>query len=107
MNSATKFPGLTLLFAAFGSLAACGGGPSEAEFVQACMSNTPNISRESCECAARESKAKLSADGYRASVLDMQGKSQEAEAITSAMTTEEQIALLGATGNVLTTCLLE
>ena len=69
---------------------ACGGGPSEKEFVDACMKEGQGaasallnkelgVTREAyCTCGATVAKSSLSADGYQAMVLDMQGKRGEA-----------------------------
>ena len=83
-------------------------GPSEGEFVQACLeegrqgankrlSDEMGVNRESmCKCAASEAKSSVSPEGYRALILNMQGKKQEASEITSKMNPDEQMATLGA-----------
>ena len=72
-------------------IAACNGGPSEAEFVAGCMKEGEKgegieaLRREMgvksdafCKCAATEhERLSLSADAQRAMMLDMQGKSQK------------------------------
>ena len=67
-------------------LAACDSGPSEAEFLAACLkegerSASKGLRKEMgvkgdtfCKCAAKEARTTLSADAQRAMILDMQGK---------------------------------
>ena len=72
-----------------GSLSACGGsGPSEAEFVQACLKT--QATKAVCECGAKTAKDSLPADHYRMMVLDMQGKRQELEAMSEKMNFEQR-----------------
>jgi hypothetical protein len=85
--------------------AACDSGPSEAEFVAACMKEGEKgankaLRREMgvksdafCKCAATEASS-LPADARRAMVLDMQGKGQEARAISSKMSDADQMAFM-------------
>jgi len=47
-----------------------------------------------CKCLTRESRSQLSADGRRAMMLDMQGKKQEASAISAKMSESDQMALM-------------
>lgn len=87
-------------------LVACDGGPSEAEFVAAClkegeMGANKALRREMgvkgdafCKCGAAEARSSLSADAQRAMILDMQGKSQEARAISSKMSDADQMAFM-------------
>jgi hypothetical protein len=95
---------------------ACGGGPSEKEFVDACLKEGQGaastlldkelgVSREAyCNCGAKVAKDSLSSDGYRAMVLDMQGKRAEASAITSKMSEAEQTAAVTVAGEMLEKC---
>jgi hypothetical protein len=97
-------------------LPACGGGPIESEFIDACLKegergankafgNEMGINRDSfCNCAAKEAKSTLSADARRAMILDMLGKSQEASAISSKMSESEQKAFLEAGMNIFEKC---
>jgi len=97
-------------------LLACGGGASEKEFVDACMKEGQGgasalldkelgVTRESfCSCGAKVAKSSLSSDGYQAMVLDMQGKKQEASAITSKMSEAEQTAAITVAGEMLEKC---
>jgi hypothetical protein len=87
-------------------IAACDSGPSEAEFVAACIKEGEKgankaLRREMgvksdafCKCAATEARSSLSADAQRAMIADMQGKSQEARAISSKMSDADQMALM-------------
>jgi hypothetical protein len=94
-------------------------GPSESEFVAACLEQGTSganqamaremgiVDREAtCKCMAKEAKATVSADVYRVMILDMQGKKQEAAAITSKMGGAEQLDALGATMQVFGTCVM-
>jgi hypothetical protein len=47
-----------------------------------------------CKCAAKEARSTLSADAQRAMILDMEGKKQEARAISSKMSESEQMAFM-------------
>jgi hypothetical protein len=87
-------------------MAACDSGPSEAEFVAACMKEGEKgankaLRREMgvksdafCKCAATEARSSLSADAQRAMILDMQGKSQEARVISAKMSEADQMAFM-------------
>lgn len=90
MSRSTMIHSLTLTIALGGPLTACKGGPSEAEFVQACV-NT-QATKPMCECAAKEAKSTLSTTLYSAMVLDMQGKKQEVAAIAEKMSFDERAA---------------
>jgi len=95
---------------------ACGGGASDTEFVEACLKEGQSaasqaldkelgVTREAfCKCGAGVAKSSLSAEGYRAMVLEMQGKREEAASITSKMNEAEQLASVEATGKMLETC---
>jgi hypothetical protein len=95
---------LTSLAVLGGALCGCAQGPNEAEFVQACMaSSQPQIVTEAmCQCGAREARGSLPPELYRAMVLDMQGRKQEAEASVGDLSFEKradfamkQFAILG------------
>lgn len=97
-------------------IGACSSGPSESEYVAACLKEGGNVaskrldkemgvSRDSfCKCAAREAKSMLSADAQRAMILDMEGKKQEASAISSKMTETEQMAFMKGTIEIFGKC---
>ena len=98
-------------------LTACGGGgPSDSEFVAACMNEGQGaasqmldrelgVTRDAfCTCGAPVARASLSWDGYRAMILDMQGKREEASSITSKMSESEQQAALEVIGKMLEQC---
>ena len=99
-----------------GLLTACGGGASEGEFVKACLQEGQNtaskmldkelgVTREAfCSCGEPIARASLSTDGYRAMVLDMEGKREEAGAITSKMNETEQIAAVEVIGKMMEQC---
>ncbi len=104
------------MFAAGALLMGCGGGPSESEFVEACvkegqsgasqlLDNELGVTREAfCKCGANVAKSSLSADAYRAVVLDMQGKEEEAAAITSKMSENDQLASVKVAADMLQIC---
>ena len=98
-------------------LPACGGGgASDTEFVEACLKEGSSaasqmldkelgVTRKAfCECGAPIAKSSLSADGYRAMVLDMSGKAEEARAITSKMNENEQMASIEVLGKMMDQC---
>ena len=94
------------------------GGSNDAEFISACMTEGQagasqmldkelGISREEfCKCGAPIAKASLSSDGYKAMILEMQGKGQEARSITEKMSDSEQQASLEVLGQMLEKCAL-
>ena len=95
---------------------ACGGGASETEFVEACLKEGQSassqlldkelgVTREGfCKCGATVAKSSLSSEGYRAMVLEMQGKREEATAITSKMSEADQEAAVKVAGEMLEKC---
>ena len=108
---------MTPAFILTGLFSACDiMGPSEGEFVQACLeegkqgvnkrfSDEMGINRETmCKCAASEAKSSVSPEGYRALILNMQGKKQEASMITSKMSEAEKMAVLEASLQMIGKC---
>ena len=98
-------------------LAACNSGPSEAEFVGACLKEGERSvankalrkemgvkGDEFCKCAAKEARTTLSADAQRAMILDMQGKKQEASAISSKMSDADQMAFMKGASTIFGKC---
>ena len=97
-------------------LTACSSGPGDSEFVAACMNEGQGgasqmldrelgVTRDAfCKCGAPVAKASLSSDGYRAMILDMQGKREEASSLTSKMSESEQQASLEVLGKMLEQC---
>ena len=95
---------------------ACDRGPSDSEFVAACMNegqggasqmldNEMGVTRDAfCKCGAGVARSSLSSDGYRAMILDMQGKREEASNITSKMSESEQQASMMVLGEMLEKC---
>lgn len=89
-------------------LAACDAGPSESEFVTACLkegemavnkarSREMGLSSETaCKCAAKEASATMSVDTRQSMILNMQGKKQESKAITAKMSEAEKMASMNA-----------
>ena len=98
-------------------LTACDSGPSEAEFVAACLKEGErNVANQAlrneagvkgdafCKCTAKEARANLSANAQRAMILDMQGKKQEAGAISSKMSDADQMAFMQGAANIFGKC---
>ena len=95
---------------------ACNSGPSESEFVAACVKEGQSaasqlldkelgVTRDAfCKCGASVAKSSLSSDGYRAMILDMEGKREEASSITSKMSESEQEASLKVLGAMVDKC---
>jgi hypothetical protein len=89
-------------------LAACGRGPSDAEFVAACIKEGETgankmLRREmgfnseaGCQCAAKEAASSLSADARHSMILNMQGKKQESRAIMDSMSEPDKMAAMNA-----------
>jgi hypothetical protein len=87
-------------------IAACDAGPSEADFIAACLLEGRQgankalrremgvKSEDFCKCAAAGARSSLSADARQAMILDMQGKPHEARQISSKMTDAEQMAFM-------------
>src|SRR5688500_14412087 len=108
--------GLRAVLVAGALLTACGGGPGGTEFVEACLREGQSaasqmldkelgVSREAfCKCGEPIARSSLSTDGYRAMVLEMQGKGEEARAITSTMNESEQTAAGEVIGKTLEQC---
>lgn len=100
------------------ALMACDAGPSESEFVAAClkegarganraMRREMGVQPEAfCRCAAAEAKARLPAEARQAMVLDMQGKTAEARAISSKLNEADQMAFMQGTMKMLEACML-
>lgn len=99
-------------------LAACDSGPSESDFVAAClhegqkgankaMNNPLGIDRDKfCKCGASQAKASLSADGYRLMVFEMQGKRQEVAALQAKMTDADKMNVMKAGFELLGKCVV-
>ncbi|MCE9523879.1 MAG: hypothetical protein K8S25_15790 [Alphaproteobacteria bacterium] len=102
-----RFPKIlagAMVVAACGLLSACGGsGPSETEFVEACV-KAPGGDEAMCKCTAREAKAKFSGDAWSVFALQSLGKADEASAIAQKMPAEEQAKMVSATLEIVGTC---
>lgn len=99
----TRVGGLVTALIAAALLAGCDSGPSDSEWVAACLKEGERgankmmrkemgvkSGEEFCKCGAAAAKASLSSDARRALILNMQGKTQEAQAITSKMSDADQ-----------------
>lgn len=98
-------------------LAACDGGPSDSELQTAClaegqagvnkaMRKEMGIAGDAfCKCVAREARARISAEGRQAMLLDMQGKAQEARKVSMKMNDAEQKAFMEGGLGVMQACL--
>ena len=98
-------------------LAACDSGPSESDFVSACLAEGERgankmlrremgvkNAEEFCKCGAAGAKASLSSDLRRAMILNMQGKKQEASAMTSKMSDAEKLTAMESTMSIFGKC---
>ena len=97
-------------------IAGCDSGPGDSEFETACLTEGQRGANKAmrremgvkdatfCQCVAKESRAQLSADARRAMMLDMQGKKQEASAISARMNEGEQAAFMKGAMTVLEKC---
>jgi len=111
-----KAAGAAALIALAALLAACGRGPSEAEFAAACMKEgamgANNMLRREmgfnnetgCQCAAKEAAASLSADARQSMILNMQGRKQESQAIIAKMGQADQMAAMSAALDLFRKC---
>jgi hypothetical protein len=76
--------------------AACAGGPSDGEFVQACLSsnerglNMVKMTEEMCKCAATYARENFAPPVRQAMTLNLQGRKQESEALLQDMSFEER-----------------
>jgi hypothetical protein len=96
----------TLIVIVGALIAACDGGPSDSEFETACLKEGERGANKAmrmemgvkseafCKCLTKESRSQLSADGRRAVMLDMQGRKQDASAISAKMSEPEQMAFM-------------
>jgi hypothetical protein len=103
-----KVAGSAALIALTALLAACSRGPSEAEFVAACIMEgeigaNKMLRREmgfnnetGCQRAARDAAASLSADARQSMILNMQGRKQESQPIIAKMGEADQMAAMNA-----------
>lgn len=87
-------------------LCGCGGGPSESDYVAACMTQR-DVTESQCECAARESKKLMSADTFEAMILEIRGNNREASAIMQSLAEDEQAAAIEATLEVFDRCIAD
>ena len=97
-------------------LAACGRGPSEAEFVAACIKEGETgankmlrremgfKSESGCQCMAKEAASTLSPDARQSMILNMQGKMQESKAIIAKMSERDQMATMNAALGLFNKC---
>lgn len=111
-----NMPRLAMAVVAGALLTACSGGASESDFVAACMNEGQGVASQMldeemavkrdafCKCGAGVARSSLSSEGYRAMILDMQGKGEEARAITSKMSDSEQEATMMVLGQMLQKC---
>jgi hypothetical protein len=98
------------------ALGGCDSGPSESEFTAACvkegqrgvnkaLSREMGINRDTfCKCTAKETKAVVSAEGYRWMMLDMEGKRPEAAALHARMNESDRTDVMKAAMMALGKC---
>jgi hypothetical protein len=81
------------LLIACAPLGACSGGPSDGEFVQACLAQRNQMVRmteDTCKGAASYARENLDAKLRQMLLLDMQGRKQEVEALADGMSFEDR-----------------
>jgi hypothetical protein len=66
-----------------GIVSACGKGPDQAEFVNACVKT--QATKPMCECAAKEAASSLSANYFGIMVADMDGRKQDVATMSEKM----------------------
>lgn len=75
-------------------LAACTGGPSDGEFVQACMNQQGvqmvKMTEEMCQCAAKYARENFDPKLHHVLVLNMHGKKQESEALIADLSFDDR-----------------
>ena len=88
---------VTPIIAALPLLSGCaGGGPSDGEFVKACMEQGQHslqmvkMTEEMCKCAASYARDNFTPPVRQALMLNMQGRKQESEALLSGMSFEDR-----------------
>lgn len=90
-------------------LAACDSGPSDSDFVAACLKEGQRGANQAmsralgvdgdkfCQCGAKAARAAMSEDGRRLMVWGMEGnKRQEIAALQAKMSDDEKMKVLGA-----------
>ena len=96
--------------AATALLTACAGGPSDAEFVQACMNQKGiqmvKMTTEMCQCAAKYARENFDPKLHRVMVLNMQGKKQESEALIDGMSFDDRAKFAGQQFEVIGQCVM-
>lgn len=90
-------------------LTGCAGGPSDGEFVQACLNQQGvqmvKMTNEMCQCAAKFSREHFDSRLQRVMVLNMQGKKQESEALVEGMSFEDRAKFAAQQFEVIGACL--
>ena len=85
---------LATISAAAALLAGCAGGPSDGEFVQACMNQKGlqmvKMTEQMCQCAATYARKHFDPKLHQVLVLDMQGKKQQSEAMVDGMSFDDR-----------------
>jgi hypothetical protein len=97
-------------------IAACDSGPSDSEFITACLAEGERgankmMRREMgvkgddfCKCGAKEARSAMSPQARQAMVFGMQGKKAEAHAIGEKMSPQEQDAFMKGTMTLFNAC---
>lgn len=86
----------TPILASLPLLAGCAGGPSDGEFVQACMEQGQHglqmvqMTEEMCKCAATYARENFPPPVRQAMALNMKGRKQESEALLEGMPFDER-----------------
>ena len=85
---------IALVIAAAAVLAGCGAGPSDGQFVQACLNQRGpqmvKVTQTMCQCAASFARENFDPKLRQALMLNMQGNEQESEALLEGMSLEDR-----------------
>lgn len=81
-------------------------GPGEEDYVQHCLKQQ-GVTEEGCRCTAREAHVKLPASGWKAMVLEAQGKDADAAAVRDSMSTDDRVKMISALFEIVGKCLPE
>ena len=107
--SSTKIACMLAVASTTALLAGCAGGPSDGEFVQACMNQKGlqmvKMTESMCQCASKFAHEHFDPKLQRVLVLDMQGKKQEEEALVDGMSLDDRAKFAGQQFEMVGQCL--
>jgi hypothetical protein len=107
--SSTKIACMLAVASTTALLVGCAGGPSDGEFVQACMNQKGlqmvKVTESMCQCASKFAHERFDPKLQRVLVLDMQGKKQEEEALVDGMSFDDRAKFAGQQFEMVGKCL--